>query len=98
KNSRGPRQGSGRRDRPSRAARAAAGTNAPPTQRRVYEPPNRRSRGKKPLRGASGAPDVHLRLTVAYDGTGSRGWARQPGERTVEDELRAGLAAVYRGV
>ena len=38
----------------------------------------------------SGAPDVRLRLTLAYDGTGFRGWARQPGERTVEGELRDG--------
>ena len=27
---------------------------------------------------------MQLKLTVAYDGTGFRGWARQPGERTVE--------------
>ena len=40
-------------------------------------------------------PDVRLKLTVAYDGTGFRGWARQPGERTVEGELRAALATVY---
>jgi tRNA pseudouridine38-40 synthase len=37
-----------------------------------------------------------LKLTLAYDGTGFRGWARQPGERTVEGELRAALASVYR--
>src|SRR5690348_8493144 len=42
-------------------------------------------------------PDVRLKLTVEYDGTGFRGWARQPGERTVEGELRGALAAVYRG-
>ena len=38
---------------------------------------------------------MRLKLTLAYDGTGFRGWARQPGERTVEGELRAALAAVY---
>jgi tRNA pseudouridine38-40 synthase len=41
---------------------------------------------------------VHLKLTIAYDGTGFRGWARQPGERTVEGELRAALAAIHGGV
>jgi tRNA pseudouridine38-40 synthase len=35
-----------------------------------------------------------LRLTLEYDGTGFRGWARQPGERTVEGVLRAALDAV----
>ncbi len=40
-------------------------------------------------------PDDRLRLTLAYDGTGFRGWARQPGARTVEDELRTALTAVY---
>jgi tRNA pseudouridine38-40 synthase len=38
---------------------------------------------------------VHLRLTIAYDGTGFRGWARQPAERTVEDALAAALGRVY---
>jgi tRNA pseudouridine38-40 synthase len=36
-----------------------------------------------------------LKLTVAYDGTGFRGWARQPGERTVESEMRAALVTIY---
>jgi tRNA pseudouridine38-40 synthase len=43
-------------------------------------------------------PDVRLKLTLAYDGTGFRGWARQPGERTVEGELRAALAEIYEAV
>jgi tRNA pseudouridine38-40 synthase len=38
---------------------------------------------------------VQLKLTVAYDGTAFRGWARQPGERTVEGEVRRALAALY---
>jgi tRNA pseudouridine38-40 synthase len=38
---------------------------------------------------------VRLKLTVAYDGTAFRGWARQPGERTVEGALRAALERVY---
>ena len=41
---------------------------------------------------------MRLKLTVAYDGTGFRGWARQPGERTVEGELRAGLERLYATV
>jgi tRNA pseudouridine38-40 synthase len=40
---------------------------------------------------------VRLKLTVEYDGTGFRGWARQPGERTIEGELRAALAVLYAG-
>jgi len=35
-----------------------------------------------------------LRLTLEYDGAGFRGWARQPGERTVEGVLREALDAV----
>jgi len=35
-----------------------------------------------------------LKLTLEYDGTGFRGWARQPGERTVEAVLRDALDSV----
>ena len=38
---------------------------------------------------------MRLKLSVAYDGTAFRGWARQPGERTVEGELRRALGALY---
>jgi tRNA pseudouridine38-40 synthase len=38
---------------------------------------------------------MRLKLTLEYDGTGFRGWAAQPGLRTVEGELRAGLANVF---
>jgi tRNA pseudouridine38-40 synthase len=41
---------------------------------------------------------VRLKLTVEYDGTGFRGWARQPGERTVEGELRSALERLYGSV
>ena len=41
---------------------------------------------------------MRLKLTVEYDGTSFRGWARQPGERTVEGELRAALAGLYGSV
>lgn len=36
-----------------------------------------------------------LKLTLEYDGSGFRGWARQPGERTVEGTLREALDTVY---
>jgi tRNA pseudouridine38-40 synthase len=42
--------------------------------------------------------DVLLKVTFAYDGTAFRGWARQPGERTVEAVLTDGLAQVYQTV
>jgi tRNA pseudouridine38-40 synthase len=38
---------------------------------------------------------VRVKLTVEYDGTRFRGWARQPGERTVEGEVRRALAELY---
>jgi tRNA pseudouridine38-40 synthase len=41
---------------------------------------------------------VRLKLTLAYVGTGFRGWARQPGERTVEGELGRALEAVFGSV
>ena len=36
------------------------------------------------------------RLTIAYDGTPFAGWARQPGQRTVQGDLEQGLATVLR--
>jgi len=38
---------------------------------------------------------VRLKLTLEYDGSGFRGWAAQPGLRTVESELRAALGRVF---
>jgi tRNA pseudouridine38-40 synthase len=38
---------------------------------------------------------VNLKLVLEYDGTDFRGWAHQPGQRTVEGALRAALDAVY---
>jgi tRNA pseudouridine38-40 synthase len=38
---------------------------------------------------------VRLKLTLEYDGTDFRGWAVQPGRRTVEGELRRALDATY---
>ncbi len=34
------------------------------------------------------------KLTIEYDGTGFAGWARQPGERTVQEELEQALHMV----
>ena len=40
---------------------------------------------------------MRLRLTLEYDGTGFRGWALQPGLRTVEGTLQEALDRVYPG-
>jgi tRNA pseudouridine38-40 synthase len=37
-----------------------------------------------------------IRLDIEYDGSGFRGWAAQPGLRTVQGELEAALATVLR--
>src|SRR5258706_12253282 len=34
-------------------------------------------------------------MTIEYDGTPFRGWAMQPGERTIEGSLREALAATF---
>ncbi len=39
---------------------------------------------------------VRLRLDLSYDGTGFRGWAIQPGLRTVQGELEAAIAMILR--
>jgi tRNA pseudouridine38-40 synthase len=38
---------------------------------------------------------VRLKLTVEYDGTGFRGWAAQPGQRTVEGSMREAFDRVF---
>jgi tRNA pseudouridine38-40 synthase len=40
---------------------------------------------------------VRIRLDIAYDGTHFRGWARQPGLRTVQETLEAALGRVLGG-
>ena len=37
-----------------------------------------------------------IRLDIEYDGSGFRGWARQPGLRTVQGEIEAALAVLLR--
>jgi tRNA pseudouridine38-40 synthase len=44
--------------------------------------------------GQSACPAQNWKLTLAYDGTGFRGWQVQPGERTVQGELQAALGRV----
>jgi tRNA pseudouridine38-40 synthase len=41
---------------------------------------------------------VRLKLTLAYDGTGFRGWAAQPGLRTVEGVVREALHTIFGSV
>ena len=36
------------------------------------------------------------RLDIEYDGTAFAGWARQPGERTVQEEIERALATILR--
>ena len=39
---------------------------------------------------------VRVRIDLAYDGTDFAGWARQPGQRTVEETLAAAVTTVLR--
>ncbi|WP_223691785.1 tRNA pseudouridine(38-40) synthase TruA [Leifsonia poae] len=39
---------------------------------------------------------TRFRLDIAYQGTGFNGWARQPGARTVQGEIEAALATIFR--
>jgi tRNA pseudouridine38-40 synthase len=41
-------------------------------------------------------PVTTVRLDIEYDGAGFRGWARQPGLRTVQGVLEAALAQILR--
>lgn len=38
---------------------------------------------------------MRLKITLEYDGTGFRGWAAQPGLRTVEGAVRDGLGSLF---
>ena len=41
---------------------------------------------------------MRVKLAIEYDGTGFRGWARQPQGRTVEGEMRRALDELYGSV
>ena len=65
----------------------------------------RRERGDEQRRRRRPAPHAEeppsgdgtaWRLDLAYEGTAYRGWARQPGQRTVEGLLEEALATVLR--
>ena len=49
-----------------------------------------------PAEVPAASPSRRVRLDIRYDGTGFSGWARQPGLRTVQGELEAALAVVFR--
>ncbi len=49
-----------------------------------------------PVVGACEPGLTRVRLDVAYDGAGFSGWARQPGQRTVQETLEETMARVLR--
>lgn len=49
-----------------------------------------------PRRRGPRADQVRLRLDLAYDGSGFKGWARQPGLRTVQGEVESALTLLLR--
>jgi tRNA pseudouridine38-40 synthase len=49
-----------------------------------------------PVRGGPRADQTRLRLDLAYDGSAFKGWARQPGLRTVQGEVEAALTMLLR--
>ncbi|MGF7235178.1 MAG: tRNA pseudouridine(38-40) synthase TruA [Frankia sp.] len=56
------------------------------------------ARGPGGYNGPPGAADglIRLRLDIGYDGTGFAGWARQPGQRTVQGDIEDALMRVTR--
>ncbi|MEX1079691.1 MAG: tRNA pseudouridine(38-40) synthase TruA [Homoserinimonas sp.] len=46
--------------------------------------------------GGPDGPTTRIRLDIAYDGTAFSGWTRQPGLRTVQGEIEAALAVIFR--
>jgi tRNA pseudouridine38-40 synthase len=56
----------------------------------------RTSAGPRGNLSNSAAGAVRVRLDVGYDGSGFAGWARQPGQRTVQETLEGALGRVLR--
>ena len=82
-----------RAQRAPRGLQAGGGDPVVVGQQDAHRPDSRRP----PVR-TSGIllPVPTVRLDIEYDGGGFRGWARQPGLRTVQGELEAALATVLR--
>lgn len=53
-------------------------------------------RGATVNEGCARPTALTARLVLEYDGSGFSGWARQPGRRTVQEELERGLARILR--
>jgi tRNA pseudouridine38-40 synthase len=50
----------------------------------------------EPSSAVAGRSATRVRLDVGYDGSGFSGWARQPGQRTVQETLEDALSRVLR--
>ena len=64
-----------------------------------HSSPSATRRTRTPLRenlSNAGTEAIRVRLDVGYDGSGFSGWARQPGQRTVQETLEGALARVLR--
>ncbi len=61
----------------------------------MLHPRRRRQRGTTP-QPTRKRPIPATKLLIEYDGTHFAGWARQPGRRTVQDELEMALAVLRR--
>src|SRR3954466_13266665 len=60
---------------------------------KVLTTPLGRQRTTRPDRGRT---MIRLRIDLAYDGTAFAGWARQPGQRTVQGVLEDAFAIIVR--
>src|SRR5437879_6230994 len=87
----GPVAGPAARPQASGGCRAMGSGGFPPGQKSA--PP-----GQHWPQASGGFPEratvVRVRLDIGYDGTGFSGWARQPGQRTVQGTLEDALARV----
>jgi tRNA pseudouridine38-40 synthase len=66
--------------------------SSPPSPKRT----TRRSKALTPVTTSEADPLTRVRLDVSYDGTDFSGWAVQPAQRTVQDELQRALATIHR--